>query len=118
MQRLVRKLPYAVTTASFVAVAATVASQVSVDEDKTKTTSNFLSSSPLRSYYQTFGSNAWTFLLTSNALCEGSNSKSNQMYYRTLGNTGLEVSVLSYGFWATFGAKKVQVTDSNSYNSK
>jgi hypothetical protein len=28
-----------------------------------------------------------------------------RMYYRMLGNTGLQVSVLSYGFWATFGAK-------------
>lgn len=28
-----------------------------------------------------------------------------QMYYRILGNTGLQVSVLSYGFWATFGSK-------------
>lgn len=28
-----------------------------------------------------------------------------QMYYRMLGNTGLQVSVLSYGFWATFGVK-------------
>jgi aryl-alcohol dehydrogenase-like predicted oxidoreductase len=27
------------------------------------------------------------------------------MYYRMLGNTGLKVSVLSYGFWATFGMK-------------
>jgi len=27
------------------------------------------------------------------------------MYYRMLGNTGLQVSVLSYGFWATFGVK-------------
>ncbi|MEE2787108.1 MAG: aldo/keto reductase [Myxococcota bacterium] len=27
------------------------------------------------------------------------------MYYRMLGGTGLQVSVLSYGFWATFGAK-------------
>lgn len=27
------------------------------------------------------------------------------MYYRMLGNTGLKVSVLSYGFWATFGSK-------------
>ena len=25
------------------------------------------------------------------------------MYYRMLGNTGLQTSVLSYGFWATFG---------------
>jgi len=28
------------------------------------------------------------------------------MYYRMLGNTGLQVSVLSYGFWATFGVKQ------------
>ena len=28
-----------------------------------------------------------------------------QMYYRMLGNTGLQSSVLSYGFWATFGVK-------------
>ena len=28
------------------------------------------------------------------------------MYYRMLGNTGLQTSVLSYGFWATFGVKK------------
>jgi voltage-dependent potassium channel beta subunit len=28
------------------------------------------------------------------------------MYYRMLGNTGLQVSVLSYGFWATFGVKE------------
>jgi len=28
------------------------------------------------------------------------------MYYRVLGNTGLQVSVLSYGFWATFGVKE------------
>lgn len=28
------------------------------------------------------------------------------MYYRLLGNTGLQVSVLSYGFWATFGVKE------------
>ena len=27
------------------------------------------------------------------------------MYYRMLGNTGLQVSVLSYGFWATYGVK-------------
>ena len=27
------------------------------------------------------------------------------MYYRMLGNTGLQTSVLSYGFWATFGVK-------------
>jgi voltage-dependent potassium channel beta subunit len=34
------------------------------------------------------------------AVCE-----ENQMPMRMLGNTGLQVSVLSYGFWATFGAK-------------
>ncbi|MBX2803970.1 MAG: aldo/keto reductase [Myxococcales bacterium] len=28
------------------------------------------------------------------------------IYYRMLGNTGLQVSVLSYGFWATFGVKQ------------
>lgn len=28
------------------------------------------------------------------------------MYYRLLGNTGLQVSVLSFGFWATFGVKE------------
>lgn len=27
------------------------------------------------------------------------------MYYRTLGNTGMVASVLSFGFWATFGVK-------------
>ena len=30
---------------------------------------------------------------------------SSSMPYRMLGNTGLQVSVLSYGFWATFGVK-------------
>ena len=28
-----------------------------------------------------------------------------KMYYRMLGNTGLQASVLSYGFWATYGVK-------------
>ena len=28
------------------------------------------------------------------------------MYYRMMGNTGLQTSVLSYGFWATFGVKE------------
>ena len=28
------------------------------------------------------------------------------MAYRTLGRTGLATSVLSYGFWATFGVKE------------
>jgi aryl-alcohol dehydrogenase-like predicted oxidoreductase len=27
------------------------------------------------------------------------------MAYRMLGNTGLQVSVLSFGFWATYGTK-------------
>ena len=29
-----------------------------------------------------------------------------KMYYRMLGSTGLQVSVLSFGFWATFGVKE------------
>ena len=29
----------------------------------------------------------------------------NKMFYKVLGNTGLHVSVLSYGFWATYGIK-------------
>lgn len=32
-------------------------------------------------------------------------AEENNMSYRMMGNTGLAVSVLSYGFWATFGAK-------------
>ena len=28
-----------------------------------------------------------------------------EMYYRMLGTTGLQVSVLSFGFWATYGVK-------------
>jgi hypothetical protein len=40
------------------------------------------------------------------AHCEGGGAPlPPKMYYRMLGNTGLQVSVLSYGFWATFGAK-------------
>ena len=31
--------------------------------------------------------------------------QSDQMYYRMMGNTGIQVSVLSYGFWATYGIK-------------
>ena len=30
----------------------------------------------------------------------------NQMRYRMMGNTGIQVSVLSYGFWATYGVKE------------
>lgn len=38
--------------------------------------------------------------------CDSEESvKPPKMYYRMLGNTGLQVSVLSYGFWATFGTK-------------
>ena len=32
-------------------------------------------------------------------------NESPSMYYRMLGNTGLQASVLSFGFWATFGVK-------------
>jgi len=32
-------------------------------------------------------------------------AKSEGMAFRMLGNTGIQVSVLSYGFWATFGVK-------------
>ena len=35
-----------------------------------------------------------------------------KMPHRMLGNTGLQVSVLSYGFWATFGAKEDLKSDS------
>ena len=34
-------------------------------------------------------------------------SESNSMPHRMLGRTGLQVSVLSYGFWATFGVKDI-----------
>ena len=35
------------------------------------------------------------------------NEKTDQkMYYRMLGGTGLQVSVLSFGFWATYGVKE------------
>lgn len=33
------------------------------------------------------------------------NKSTQKMYYRMLGKTGLQVSVLSFGFWATFGVK-------------
>ena len=29
-----------------------------------------------------------------------------RMDYRMLGNSGLKISVLSFGFWATFGVKE------------
>ena len=43
------------------------------------------------------------YLSTATTTCEP--NAENKMYYRMLGNTGLKVSVLSYGFWATFGSK-------------
>ncbi len=33
-------------------------------------------------------------------------SPDQKMYYRMLGGTGLQVSVLSFGFWATYGVKE------------
>ena len=40
------------------------------------------------------------------------NDKSDQkMYYRMLGGTGLQVSVLSFGFWATYGVKEGLTND-------
>lgn len=43
------------------------------------------------------------FAFSSSTKCD--DAKDVKMYYRMLGNTGLKVSVLSYGFWATFGVK-------------
>jgi hypothetical protein len=37
--------------------------------------------------------------------CDAGAPEEEKMYYRMLGNTGLKVSVLAYGFWATFGSK-------------
>ena len=37
--------------------------------------------------------------------CDIETKKTPKMKYRMLGNTGLQVSVLSFGFWATFGTK-------------
>jgi len=46
----------------------------------------------------------------------GKNNKSdNKMYYRMLGATGLQVSVLSFGFWATYGVKD-GLTDDEGVN--
>jgi aryl-alcohol dehydrogenase-like predicted oxidoreductase len=36
---------------------------------------------------------------------EKNNKYGQKMYYRILGGTGLQVSVLSFGFWATYGVK-------------
>ena len=40
------------------------------------------------------------------------------MYYRMMGNTGLQVSVLSYGFWATYGVKERLSGDSGVKTAK
>lgn len=44
-------------------------------------------------------------MLAANLSTSASCDEDKPMYYRMLGNTGLQVSVLSYGFWATFGVK-------------
>jgi hypothetical protein len=38
-------------------------------------------------------------------MSNNNNNECGTMYYRTLGNTGMVTSVLSFGFWATFGVK-------------
>jgi hypothetical protein len=50
-----------------------------------------------------FGGCCATIIASSSTLASCEDQKT--MYYRMLGNTGLQVSVLSYGFWATFGVK-------------
>jgi len=40
------------------------------------------------------------------------------MYYRMMGNTGLQVSVLSYGFWATYGVKEDLVGEEGVQTAK
>jgi len=42
---------------------------------------------------------------------EENNKYDQKMYYRMLGRTGLQVSVLSFGFWATYGVKKGLIND-------
>ena len=42
---------------------------------------------------------------------EQSKKSAQKMYYRMLGRTGLQVSVLSFGFWATFGVKEGLTSD-------
>ena len=44
-------------------------------------------------------------MMSSTSKCDEPSADNVKMYYRMLGNTGLKVSVLSYGFWATFGVK-------------
>ncbi len=40
------------------------------------------------------------------------------MYYRMMGNTGIQVSVLSYGFWATYGVKERLTGDAGVETAK
>ena len=40
------------------------------------------------------------------------------MYYRMMGNTGIQVSVLSYGFWATYGVKDRLTGDAGVKSAK
>ena len=47
------------------------------------------------------------------------NEKTNQkMYYRMLGGTGLQVSVLSFGFWATYGVKEGLTNEEGIFKAK
>ena len=47
------------------------------------------------------------------------NEKNDQnMYYRMLGGTGLQVSVLSFGFWATYGVKEGLINEEGILKAK
>ena len=47
------------------------------------------------------------------------NEKTNQkMYYRMLGGTGLQVSVLSFGFWANYGVKEGLTEEEGIFKAK
>ncbi len=47
------------------------------------------------------------------------NEKNDQkMYYRMLGGTGLQVSVLSFGFWATYGVKEGMTNEEGIIKAK
>ena len=47
------------------------------------------------------------------------NEKNDQkMYYRMLGGTGLQVSVLSFGFWATYGVKEGMTNEEGIVKAK
>lgn len=43
--------------------------------------------------------------LFTTVMAASASEEDNKMPYRMMGNTGLQVSVLAYGFWATFGSK-------------